>query len=75
MCLTTFCHKTFRNQLKVRGIYKLLLLEMPEGTGGLTVKQLLTVFRLCDPEETGRVKTEYLQNLARVYTEEDSTVS
>lgn len=52
-----------------------MTVEMPEGTGGLSVRQLLTVFRLCDPEETGRVKTEYLQNLARVYTEGDSTVS
>lgn len=41
---------------------------MPGQNSEICPKQLVTVFRLCDPEGTGRMKIEYLQSLAKVYT-------
>lgn len=43
-------------------------------TVNLSTRQLLTVFRLCDPEESGRVKIERLQSLAKVYANGDTQV-
>ncbi|XP_064215439.1 rab11 family-interacting protein 4A isoform X4 [Tribolium castaneum] len=34
----------------------------------LSVKDLMTVFRLCDPDRTGRIKIDYLQELAHSFT-------
>ncbi|XP_044269172.1 rab11 family-interacting protein 4A isoform X3 [Tribolium madens] len=34
----------------------------------LSVKDLMTVFRLCDPDRTGRIKIDYLQELAYSFT-------
>lgn len=47
---------------------------MRETAGNLSSRQLLTVFRLCDPEESGRVKIERLQSLAEIYANGDSQV-
>lgn len=38
-----------------------------EQTNVLSMKELLTVFRLCDPDRTGRIKIDYLQELATSY--------
>lgn len=43
-------------------------------TENLSSRQLLTVFRLCDPEESGRVQIERLQSLAEIYADGDSQV-
>lgn len=40
----------------------------------ISMRQLMTVFKLCDPENTGRVKVEYIQNLAKSYVGDDSEV-
>lgn len=34
----------------------------------LSMKDLMTVFRLCDPDRTGRIKIDYLQELANSFT-------
>lgn len=40
----------------------------------ISMKQLVMVFKLCDPENSGRVKVEYLQGLAKSYVANDSQV-
>lgn len=39
-----------------------------------TVGQLKAVFQLCDQENTGMVRVEHLQELAKFYTSEDTQV-
>lgn len=47
---------------------------MREIVENISSRQLLTVFRLCDPEETGRVKIERLQSLAEIYANDGDDV-
>lgn len=47
---------------------------MPGHECGISPKQLMAVFQLCDPEGSGRVKIEYLQRLAKVYSAGDAKV-
>lgn len=39
-----------------------------------SVQQLKMVFALCDPFKTGKVRVDHLQELARLYTSEDTKV-
>ena len=43
-------------------------------TGIVSMKQLLDVFRICDPQDTGRVRIEYLLDLANVYAQDGAQV-
>lgn len=54
------------------------LARMPGGdegrSGCISMKQLVEVFKLCDREHSGRIRVEYLQDLAKGYIG-DSQVS
>lgn len=38
-----------------------------QGSSALSVKHLMNVFKLCDPDRSGRIKIGYLQELAAAY--------
>lgn len=40
-----------------------------------SVQQLKMIFSLCDPQSTGKVCVEHLQELAKYYASEDTKVS
>lgn len=46
---------------------------MWEKRNNLSSRQLLTVFQLCDPEQTGCVKIERLQDLGKIYANGEGT--
>lgn len=41
---------------------------------GFTTRDLVVVFKLCDPSGTGRVNVQHLKELAKFYAENDTQV-